>query len=322
MNWAQQAVVVVVLGALLVFTEGRFEAVFLREVPDVGIEKSARLIGKSGGSLHLADLDSRSDHQEFHTDAFKSAMSQSGLHEYGRGCGHDHGQKQPSDPVDDRAKALCGHAGHGHLPGGCGTPVSPCETHGHERDVDDGALPSGGVILLLQYLGMRELAANLLWLQLDIDSHAGLWHRVYVLLELIPAIDPHFSEAYLLRSFVLNKGFHKIEEAIVVLEEAVRHNPFILDLQVSLGVLCFNHLKQHGPKRYLDKALKAFASALRFPDHLPHIERFYAFTLAALNRRDEGIAYLKERLAQPEMPPEVVEKHRKAILRIEEGEEF
>jgi len=77
---------------------------------------------------------------------------------------------------------------HVHGPG--------CGHHHHHAELGEGdeAAISHGLILILQHLGLRELAANLLWVQMDADSHAGLWHRVEFALELIPTIDPHFVE--------------------------------------------------------------------------------------------------------------------------------
>lgn len=55
-----------------------------------------------------------------------------------------------------------------------------------------GTAPSLGNVIF----GFRELAANLLWLEMDEDFHKGRIHRLTPMMHTITALDPTFTEAY------------------------------------------------------------------------------------------------------------------------------
>jgi tetratricopeptide (TPR) repeat protein len=199
----------------------------------------------------------------------------------------------------------CGHADHHHHahPAASGA-ADPDHRHDHDgHDQGEGEEhPEGisnGMVLLLKHLGLQELAANLLWVQMDADSHQGLWHRVEFALELIPTIDPHFVEAYLLHAYMLDrfKGEHR--RSIEVLQTGLRNNPWRSELWIQLGVQFFNVNRQHGPDRDLEKALAMFSQACRLSDCPGYIFRFRAIVLTCLNRREEAIAWLEQVRASP-----------------------
>jgi len=196
----------------------------------------------------------------------------------------------------------------------------PEEDHDHHEEGKDPQI-SSGMILILHHLGLGELAANLLWIQMDADSHAGLWHRVNFYLELIPALDPHFIDAFLLHAHVLDHAFKKHEEAVALLEKAALYNQYRYEIFVQLGVYYLNMDSLHGPKRFPEKALQSFAHALSLT-HPPHVERFYAYALAALERRPEAIAFLESNLKQKDRPEEEKAHDRRAMARIAGGEKF
>ena len=181
---------------------------------------------------------------------------------------------------------------------------------------------SAGLILILHNLGLGELAANLLWIQMDSDSHAGLWHRVNFYLELIPKIDPHFVEAFLLRANLLDQGFRDVAKAMDLLETGIRSNPFHSELYVQLGVYALNYHNLHGPKRDLKKALEAFSKALAFPETPAHICRLYALTMAATGKRDEAVGFLKKVKEIPGRGAFDLSQDNLVIQRIESGEQF
>lgn len=193
--------------------------------------------------------------------------------------------------------------------------------HGHDHASQDPSI-TPGFVLLLRELGFAELAANLLWIQMDADSHRGLWHRVEVALELIPALDPTFIDAYLLRSFLLDEYMKKHDEALQILENAVKQVPNRIELWQQIGIFCLNHSGRHGPKRRLDRALEAFNMMFRFYDPPPQTTRLIAVTLAAMERREEAIAVLQKSADAVDRAPDQQQIDREMIGRIRSGEKF
>ncbi len=209
-------------------------------------------------------------------------------HHAGHEHHHDHGHHD--------------HAGHVH---GTGDPtVSP------------------GFVILLRQLGFAELAANLLWIQMDADSHAGLWHRVTYALELIPVLDPTFIDAFLLRAYLLDEFENRHAEAVELIEEALKHNPHRMELWQQIGIYCLNHGGRHGPTRDLPKALNAFYQASNFVDAPHYMIRMAAATLAAMERRDEAVQLLRQVMSIPGRPDDQLQIDRLMINRILSGEKF
>lgn len=204
------------------------------------------------------------------------------------------------------------HADHDQAPG---------HEHGHDHASQDPSV-TPGFALLLRELGFAELAANMLWIQMDADSHRGLWHRVEVALELIPALDPTFIDAYLLRSFLLDEYMKKHDEALQILENAVKQVPNRIELWQQIGIFCLNHSGRHGPKRRLERALEAFNMMFRFYDPPPQTTRLIAVTLTAMERREEAIAILQKSADAADRPPDQQQIDREMIGRIRSGEKF
>ncbi len=193
--------------------------------------------------------------------------------------------------------------------------------HSHDHASQDPSI-TPGFVLLLRELGFAQLAANLLWIQMDADSHRGLWHRVEVALELIPALDPTFIDAYLLRSFLLDEYMKKHDEALQILENAVKQVPNRIELWQQIGIFCLNHSGRHGPKRRLEKALEAFNMMFRFYDPPPQTTRLIAVTLTAMERREEAIALLQKSADATDRPPDQRQIDREMTGRIRSGEKF
>ncbi len=215
----------------------------------------------------------------------------------------------------------CGHAHHHHDDRGHDHAHATTHHDGDEaRDQAPPAAISTGLVLILQQMGLREMAANLLWLQMDADSHRELWHRVNFYLELIPSIDPHFVEAFLLRAYVLDRYMKKHDEANRLLERGIKSNPLNDELPVQLGINFFNATRAHGEKRDFPRALAAFAAACRLPHHQPYADRFLAYTLAHLGQKDDAIAYLERVSARPDRDPRQRDFDREAIGRIMQGD--
>lgn len=202
-----------------------------------------------------------------------------------------------------------------------------CKEHHHEHhaehqhEIKDPDI-SPGLVILLRELGFAELAANLLWIQMDADSHRGLWHRVEVALELIPALDPTFIDAYLLRSFLLDEYLKRHDEALLILENAVKQVPNRIELWQQIGLFCLNHSGRHGPQRRLERALEAFQNMLQFSEPPPQAIRLIAVTLAAMERREEAINFLREASKDKNRPIEQRHIDKEMIGRIQSQEKF
>ena len=312
-GWGQGILFLMLLAALALVTRGLREA-WRQETAGVATRSSLQVLARGepdeepspaghtpgGGPESPPGHEQGTDHEPDHD------------HE----PGHDH--EQAHAPGTTLNGLLPGEGPHVHVHGpGCG--------HDHaahdEPAGEGGPAISNGLILILEHLGMRELAANLLWIQMDADSHRGLWHRVEFALELIPAIDPHFVEAYLLLAYVqdMNKQF---DRSLATLRAGALNNPWRSELPVQIGVQCFNHLGRHGPDRDLPGALAAFTQACRLSDCPGYAFRLRAITLAALGRRDEAIAWLEQVKAQADRSAQDREMDGKLIERFRKGEQW
>lgn len=203
-----------------------------------------------------------------------------------------------------------------------------CEKHAHHDHhadhghADQNSAISPGFVLLLRQLGFAELAANLLWIQMDADSHRGLWHRVEFALELIPALDPTFIDAYLLRAYMLDTRMKLHDEAFQVLESALKQVPNRIELWQQLGIHCLNYHGLRGPTRRLSQALEAFQRVCNFQEPPPYAIRLVAITLAAMERREEAIKILESSLASPGRNDDQRRVDQLTIDRIKSAEKF
>lgn len=124
-------------------------------------------------------------------------------------------------------------------------------------------LPSGE-FLRMASLGYRELAADLLWLQViqvmgekKLTAEAGRW--LYEALDRITTIDPKFVRAYEAGSHALCILVVMPEESNRLLEKGIQHNPQEWMLPFLLGINYFFELKDDV------KAAEAMAKAARLP---------------------------------------------------------
>lgn len=195
--------------------------------------------------------------------------------------------------------------------------------HRHDEEGEDSKI-SPGLALMMKQLGFAEMAASLLWIQMDADSHKELWHRVDFELELIPALDPTFIEGFLLRSFIMAHYRQDWQGAIYVLEKAVKQVDNRIDLYEQLGLFCFNARNKYGPKRELEKALKAYIHAAKFVGSPSYNARFVAMTLAAMGKQEKAIDVVEELLKDEERQKD---EHAhaldlKLLERLKRGEKF
>jgi hypothetical protein len=194
--------------------------------------------------------------------------------------------------------------------------------HHHEDSEAKDPSVSPGLAILLKQLGFAELAANLLWVQMDADSHREMWHRVDFALDMIPLLDPTFIEAYLLKSFFLDVYRKQHKEALALLERAVKQVDNRIELWQQIGVLSLNHRGKHGDERNLARALEAFSIMRRFRDYPENTVRLIAVTLAAMERREEAIQIIEESMKSELKDEKQLSLDLGMIERIRAGEKF
>lgn len=124
-------------------------------------------------------------------------------------------------------------------------------------------LPSGDYLRMAS-LGYRELAADLLWLQViqvmgerKLSDEAGHW--LYHAVDRITTLDPKFVRAYEAGSHALCILVVMPEESNRLLEKGMRHNPQEWKLPFLLGI---NYYFELGDD---DKAAEAMAKAASLP---------------------------------------------------------
>lgn len=183
----------------------------------------------------------------------------------------------------------------------------------------EGHSVSVGFLILLKQLGLAELAANLLWIQMDADFHAGLWHRGRFALELIPKLDPTFIEAYLLLAFTYtNEQKHK--ESLELLEKVAIEYPNRYEIFEQLGIQYYNSTGRYGKERYIEKALVVFRYIVtNFADVPHHFHRFIAKALVELGKVDEAINYLQNVLktfSNSNLPDYQIDKYNELLNQI------
>lgn len=156
-----------------------------------------------------------------------------------------------------------------------GTQLSASSLYGEASTVD-------GVGLTGMFFGLRTLAANFLWMQVDSHWHTGELHRMVPLMRTCVTFDPNFIDAYLLGAWHLSynipakieptpeplKKFNKKynrrlglrEEwyymAVDFLRDGIRKNPRDYRLYFDLGYAVYAQKLNDHPNaiRYLDEA--------------------------------------------------------------------
>lgn len=293
-------VIGIFLAGALAFTLGGLRGTFLLEVRGGSAKEALNVLANA------EFLTSEKDDQK-HDDTKHDDHGHHSAHNHA----HDGHNGNASDVVPEWILA------HQHGPG-CHHDCDAEHAHYHGSESSEGI--SHGMILIMQNLGLQELAANLLWIQMDADSHRQLWHRVELALKLIPAIDPNFSEAYLLHAYLLDIHLKQHEQAVMVLEEGVRNNPLRDELWIQLGVMHLNFRKRHGPARDLPKALEAFSKACSISTSPGYAFRLRAITLTCMDRREEAINWLQAITQLPDRDPIDRENDAALLQRLKSGD--
>ena len=151
-------------------------------------------------------------------------------------------------------------------------------------------LPSGDYLRMAS-LGYRELAADLLWLQViqvmgegKLSEEAGQW--LYHAVDRITTLDPKFVRAYEAGSHALCILVLMPEESNRLLEKGMRHNPQEWMLPFLLGI---NYYFELGDD---EKAAEAMAKAARLPGAPERLVRLAAKLFVSAKSPQQAVELL------------------------------
>lgn len=145
---------------------------------------------------------------------------------------------------------------------------------------------AGGVNIFNLFFGFRQVAANLLWIEVDRYWHQGNMYRMITMMRTCVALDPHFIEAYLIGAWHLGynatarmpdtpwpqRQWHRRYEeclgekelfyyyAIDFLKDGIRRNPRNYRLYFDLGFAMYKQKLEDYPN-----AVKYLSEAIRLP---------------------------------------------------------
>ena len=120
----------------------------------------------------------------------------------------------------------------------------------------------------------RSVIANLLWIKVERYHHEFIqtnanWRankEVLPLVKVITDLDPHFTDAYVLGSWMLCMGLDRTDEGIDYLKEGVQNNPDNMAVNEIMGTIY---------ARKLDQPVKA----------MPYLRRALALSADDLDRK-------------------------------------
>ncbi len=151
-------------------------------------------------------------------------------------------------------------------------------------------LPDGDV-LRRAVLGYREVASDILWLQViqamgerRVSQEAGQW--IYRALDVVTTLDPKFVRAYEAGAHALCTLVVMPEASNRLLEKGIHHNPQEWRLLFLLG---FNYYFEFGDNR---KAAEAMAAAARLPGAPDVISRLAARMLVSAHSPHQAVELL------------------------------
>ena len=166
-------------------------------------------------------------------------------------------------------------------------------------------LPNGEYLRMAS-LGYRELAADLLWLQViqvmgerKISEEAGHW--LYRALDVITTLDPKFVRAYEAGSLALCTLVVLPEESNRLLEKGIQHNPLEWKLPFLLGINYYFEFADDA------KSAESMAKAAHLPGAPDLIARLAAKLYVSVRSPEEGVELLRK--LYEETSDENIRKH-------------
>lgn len=173
-------------------------------------------------------------------------------------------------------------------------------------------------LLLVQMLGIRELALGFLWIQFDTDSALmlGNSHRLLPTLDAITWLDPNDLDAWGLKTFMrINRAKNKrpdlVEAGIKDFAKAVQANPESWEFPFEMGrQLYFTLASPSRALPYLEKAAK-------ISDHHIKVDKLHLQLLISLKKNVEALSLLQNILKKPDLEPidrKIFEERLKEVL--------
>jgi len=165
-------------------------------------------------------------------------------------------------------------------------------------------------VLATALMGLREVAASLLWLRIEDYFHSGQHERIAPLIRIITWLDPHFIEAYSSGAWQLawnSEDWRLIPSAEEFLEEGIKNNPDKYELYADMAWLYYDKLKDY------DKAIDWYKRAAFFPSP-PPVKRMLAHSYERAGKIDEAIKVWKELVEEGQKAVERNPKNFEAIF--------
>lgn len=142
-------------------------------------------------------------------------------------------------------------------------------------------------LILVQMLGIRELAIGFLWIQFDCDSANSLasYHRLLPILDAITWLNPHELDAWGLKTYMrLRKAYQDkddklVEKSIKDFDRALLANPRNWEFPFEIGRQIYFTIAS--PAR----ALPYLEKAIAFPDRHENVDKLYAKILQTLGKK-------------------------------------
>ncbi len=145
-------------------------------------------------------------------------------------------------------------------------------------------------VLATALMGLREVAASLLWLKIEDYFHSGEHEKITPLIRIITWLDPHFIEAYSSGAWHLawnSEDWRLIPSAEEFLKEGIKNNPDKYELYADMGWLFYDKVKDY------EKAIEWYKKAASLPSP-PLVKRMLAHSYERAGRIEEAIKIWKE----------------------------
>lgn len=165
-------------------------------------------------------------------------------------------------------------------------------------------------VLATALMGLREVAASLLWLKIEDYFHSGEHEKIAPLIRIITWLDPHFIEAYSSGAWQLawnSEDWRLIPSAVEFLNEGIKNNPDKYELYADLGWLYYDKVKDY------DKAIEWYKRATALPSP-PPVKRMLAHSYERAGKIDEAIKIWKELIEEGKKTVEKDPKNFEAIF--------
>jgi|GEM_PF-6783761 len=170
-------------------------------------------------------------------------------------------------------------------------------------------------LILVQMLGIRELAIGSLWIQFDYDSANVMasYHRLLPILDAITWLNPQELDAWGLKTYMRMRKAHRennrilVEESIRAFDNALQANPENWEFPFEIGRQIFFNIASPG------RALPYLERAISFPERHFNVDKIYIKTLLVLGNRQKAEEHVKIILQREDIEPTEKERFKSMI---------